>query len=321
MKIVVLDAETFHFDSPEPWAFLKSFGECELHALTPYEDAEIIARCQGADVVLTNKVPMPRAVLSQLPTLKCISVLATGYNIIDVQAAREYGVTVCNVPGYSTPCVVQHTLALMLELCNHVGQLSTTVHDGEWVRSPVFSYWPKSLVELQGLTVGIIGYGEIGGKVGEVVHALGAKVLGYRRSRRDGPSWDGFAWAEVEEICERADIISLHCPQTPENAGFVNAAFLKRMKPTAMLVNTARGGLIDEAALADALRSGEIAGAALDVVAAEPMREDCPLRGVPNCYITPHVAWSGLPSRMRLLETTAQNLHAFFDGQPQNVVS
>ncbi len=321
MKTVVLDAGTFHFDSPEPWAFLQTLGEVELHTLTPYADEEIVNLCRGAEFVLTNKVPLSQAVLEQLPELKCISVLATGYNIIDLDAAREAGVTVCNVPGYSTACVVQHTLALMLELCNHVGSLSQTVHAGDWVRSPLFSYWPKPLIELQGLTVGIIGYGEIGGQVGDVVHALGAEVLGYRRSRRDGPSWDGFAWAEVEEICERADIISLHCPQTPDNAKFINADFLRRMKPTAMLVNTARGGLIDEAALADALRRGEIAGAALDVVTHEPMREDCPLLGVENCLITPHVAWSGLPSRMRLLDTTEANLRAYLAGKPQNVVS
>lgn len=321
MKIVVLDTLTFHFDSNQPWSFLEAFGDVELYETTPSDEAVIAERCAGAEIVLTNKVPLSRAVLSQLPDLRLVSVLATGYNIVDVAAAAALGVTVSNVPDYGSGCVAQHTLALMLELCNNVGLHHASVQAGDWTRSPVYSYWRKPVVELDGATVGFIGYGEIGARVGELVHALGAKVMAHSPSRRRQPAWQPFAWAEVEEIFAQADVVSLHCPQTPANTGFINAALLATMKPGAFLVNTARGGLIDENALAEALRNGQPGGAALDVVGTEPMREDCPLLGVPNCLLTPHVAWSGLPSRQRLLKITEANVREFLAGEPQHVVS
>jgi glycerate dehydrogenase len=320
MKIVVLDAATLDFPD-SAWAGLRALGDVVLHALTSSDNAVIVERCAGADVVLTNKVPLNAAVLGELPGLRLVSVLATGHNIVDGKAARARGVPVCNVPGYSTMAVVQHTLALILEWQNQVALHDTAVRAGEWVRSPKFAFWKTPLREIAGDTVGIIGFGSIGARVGDVLHTLGANVLAHSRNRRGAPAWGPFAWAEVEEVFERADVVTLHCPQTPENTRFVNAALLARMKPTALLVNTARGGLIDEVALAAALRAGRPAAAALDVVTDEPMRADCPLLGLPNCLITPHIAWASEKARSRLLESTAANLRAFAAGTPQNVVN
>ncbi len=320
MKMVALDAATL--DLPEAaWAAVAHLGELVFHDLTPYVEATIVERCAGATVALTNKVPFSRATLEALPELKLIGVLATGYNIIDVEAARERGVMVCNVPAYSTTSVVQHTLALILELTNQVGSHSQAVDNGEWVRSERFSFWQQAPIELSGATVGIIGWGDIGSRVGAAVHALGARVLGSSRSRRNAPEWSPFEWAEIDAIFEQSDVVSLHCPQTPETTGLVNAERLGRMKPGAFIINTARGGLINEAELAEALRTDRIGGAALDVISAEPMRADNPLRVAPKCLITPHLAWASLPARERLLSITAANVRAFLAGDSLNVVT
>jgi glycerate dehydrogenase len=320
MKIAVLDAATLDFPAAA-WAALGALGDLTLHALTPNDRAAILKHCAGAQVILTNKVPLDAATLAALPDLRLISVLATGFNIIDARAARAQGVAVCNAPGYSTTAVAQHTLALMLEWSNQVALHQQSVQAGDWIRSPRFSYWKTPLRELAGRTVGLIGYGEIGSRVGDIVHALGANVLAHSRRRQRTPAWQPFAWAEIGEIFERADIVSLHCPQTPENTRFVNAALLARMKPDALLVNTSRGALVDEAALAAALRAGRPGAAAVDVVTQEPMRADCPLLGLPNCVITPHLAWASEEARRRLLEISAANVRAFLAGFPQNVVN
>ncbi|WP_309396030.1 D-2-hydroxyacid dehydrogenase [Cerasicoccus maritimus] len=319
MKIVILDAGTFYFEDEQPWRALRQFGELVIHEHTAA--STIVERCAGAQIVLTNKVPFSAETLQALPELKLISVLATGYNIIDTAVAKAQGVTVCNGPSYSTQSVAQHTLALILELCNNVGLHSQSVHVGDWVNSEGFCYWKKPLVQLEGATVGFVGWGEIGRRVGEQVRALGANVIAYTRSRKGAPEWDeGFAWADLDEVFAQSDVISLHCPQTPENTGLVNRERLAMMKDTAYLVNTARGGLIDETALVEALKNGVIAGAALDVVSKEPMAVDNPLLGAPNCLITPHVAWSSMPARQTLLDITLNNIRAFLDGEPQNVV-
>jgi glycerate dehydrogenase len=320
MKIAVLDAATLDFPD-DAWAAFRAVGELVLHPLTPSDPAAIRAHCAGAQIVLTNKVPLDAATLAALPDLRLIAVLATGFNIIDAQAARAWGVTVCNAPGYSTTAVAQHVVALMLEWANHVALHDESVRAGDWVRSPRFSYWKTPLRELAGRTVGLIGFGAIGARVGAVVHALGANVLAYSRRRQGAPDWQPFAWAEVGEIFERADIISLHCPQTPENTRFVNAALLARMKPDALFINTARGGLVDEGALAAALRMGRPGAAALDVVTQEPMRADCPLLGLPNCVITPHLAWASEEARRRLLAMVLANVQAYLAGTPQHVVN
>lgn len=319
MQIVVLDTATLGLPD-ESWDALAEFGDVELYARTPYEDAVIAERCAKASVVLTNKVPLSAEVFAQCPSIELVSVLATGYNVIDIEAARTHGVTVCNVPAYSTESVAQHTLALMLELTNRVGLHDFSVHRGDWCRSEEFAYWLTPMVELGEHTVGVVGVGMIGQRVAQMVCGFGGKVLGYSRRRRYPLRQENFAWADMEEIFERADVISLHCPQTPENAGFVNAELIARMKPGAFLINTARGGLINEHDLAVALHEGRLGGAALDVVSEEPMREDNPLLGAPNCIITPHMAWASLPSRERLLRNTLGNLRGYQNDHPVNVV-
>ncbi|MBK1857829.1 D-2-hydroxyacid dehydrogenase [Cerasicoccus arenae] len=322
MKIAILDAGTFNFDNLGPWEPLHQFGEVEIFERVPYEVDAIVNKCQGYDIVLTNKVPINAETIAQLPNLKMISVLATGHNIVDGSAARERNIPVCNAPNYSTQSVAQHTLALILELCNNVGLHSQSVHEGDWTRSEHFTYWKKPHIELTGATVGFIGWGEIGQRVGELVRALGANVLAYSRSRRNTPDWpNGFRWGDLGEVFAESDVLTLHCPQTSENLGFVNRERLISMKKTAFLVNTARGTLVDESALLDALQTGQIAGAALDVISKEPMTKDNPLLGAPNCYITPHVAWSSLPARRHLLEITFANIQAYLNGSPQNVVN
>jgi glycerate dehydrogenase len=320
MKIVVLDAETLGFND-SVWSELFDLGDVQLYASTPGDAGVIQERVCGADVVFTNKVPLSAELLEQAADLKFIGVLATGYNVVDVAAAARLGRTVCNVPTYGTATTAQHAVALILELCNQVGQHSASVHDGDWVRSELFSYWKQAPLELADLTVGIVGFGTIGRRVAVALNAMGAKVLASARTERNTPDYDGFEWATNEAIFERADIVSLHCPETPENSGFVNAALLATMKPGALLVNTARGGLVCEDSLAAALRSGQLAGAAVDVVRKEPMTADCPLLGVPNCIITPHIAWASEPARRRLLATSIDNLRQFFAGHPVNVVS
>lgn len=300
------------------WKEFTSLGSFTVYPRTPV--AEIVTRAQGAEVILTNKTPFDRATLSQLPALRCICVTATGYNVVDVDAARERGIIVCNVPGYSTPSVVQHTLALMLELTNHVGLHAQAVRDGAWQSSPDFAFWSAPLVELHGLTLGIVGFGTIGRGVAAVAHALGMRVLAAgRRLPADLPSW--VEWTDRDSLFQRADIVTLHCPLTPETKGMIHAGSLAKMKSTAFLINTGRGPLVDEAALADALQSGRIAGAAMDVLSVEPPRSGSPLITAKNCLITPHQAWASKAARQRLLSECAANVRGFLTGAPRNVVN
>ncbi len=320
MKIVILDAGTLDLDS-SVWRDLEALGELTLFAGTPSDDTVIAERIDGARAVFTNKVPLSASVLRGAADLKFIGVLATGYNIIDIEAARAMGQTVCNVPGYSTASTAQHAVALILELCNQAGHHSQSVHAGDWIRSDHFSYWHSAPRELAAMTVGVVGFGTIGRRVASALHAMGATILASARTPRDAPDYPGFEWATNEAIFERADLVTLHCPETPENSGFVNAERLRSMRPGGLLVNTARGGLVDEPALADALRRGHLGGAAVDVVRQEPMREDCPLLGVERCIITPHIAWASEPARLRLVQASVDQLRAFLDGTPVNVVS
>lgn len=320
MKIVILDAGTLAFDK-SAWNGLREFGELNIYERTAHDTEEIAARIEGAGAVFTNKVPLSRDVLKSARCLRYIGVLATGYNIIDIETANSLGQTVCNVPGYSTASTSQHAVALILELCNQAGSHSYSVHAGDWVKSPHFSYWHTPPRELADMTVGIVGFGTIGRRVASALNALGARILASARKPRDSPNYEGFEWASNEEIFERADIVSLHCSETPENSGFVNRPLLGSMRQGAFLVNTARGGLVDERALADALRSGHLAGAAVDVVRQEPMADDCPLLGVNNCFITPHIAWASEPARRRLVDASVAQLRAFLAVNPINVVS
>ncbi len=310
IRLVALDAETL--DLPDTaWQAIQSEGELILHDHTPYEEEVILERCAGAQVVLSNKVPLMRPVLQQLPDLKLICVLATGTNNVDLEAAGELGIEVRNVPAYSTVSVAQHALALLLELTNRTGHYSHSVHQGDWTRSRQFCYWHHQIPELSGKTAGMVGFGQIGRATAAVFHALGMRILANTRTPRNEPDWEGFAWKSIEEIFEQADVISLHCPLTPENAGFVNADLLARCKPGALLINTARGPLVDETALRAALDSGQLAGVGIDVVAEEPMVENHPLLGAPNCIITPHLAWASVEARQRLMDITVENIRSF----------
>ena len=316
-RIVVLDGATLD-PGDNPFDPLASFGPLEVHARTPPE--LVVTRAHGADAVLTNKTVLDARAFENLPGLRLVCVLATGVNVVDLTAARRHGVTVCNVPGYAVESVAQHAFALILEAANAVGEHMVAVREGEWAASKDFSFWKRPLVELAGRTIGIVGHGAIGARVGEIAHALGMEVLAYRRSPGDAPGYPGFAWSSIEDIFSAADVVTLHCPLTDENRHFVDDRLLSSMKDGSILVNTARGLLIDEAALVRALDRGRPAFAGLDVLSAEPPPKDHPLTSHPRAIVTPHIAWATLAARKRLMNVTVQNVRAFAEGRPQNVV-
>lgn len=318
MRIVILDAFTTNPGDLD-WGPVASLGDLAVHDRTP--EGEIVARAAGAEAVLTNKTPLHAATLAALPALRYVGVLATGVNVVDLAAAKTAGITVTNVPGYGTPGVAQAVFALLLELTNRTGGLAAGVRAGRWQACDDFCYWDGELVELEGLTLGIAGYGAIGRRVARIAAAFGMRVVAASRSRRAGGAEEGVEFLDLDAVFRVADVVSLHCPLTPETARLVNAARLATMKPTAYLINTARGGLVDEQALADALVAGTIAGAGLDVLATEPPRAGSPLIAAPNCVITPHVAWATTKARARLIAAVAENLAAFQGGRPRNVVN
>lgn len=316
MNIVVLDGFTLN-PGDLNWDELRALGSCEVFPRTPPE--ETVRRAVTANIVLTNKVVLNREVLSQLPALRYIGVLATGYNVVDTVAAGERGVTVTNVPDYSTRSVAQLTFALILELAHHAGHHAQTVRDGRWSRNADFCYWDGPLVELAGLTLGIVGYGRIGRAVANLALAFGMRVLVHSRTPPAAlPA--GVEFAGLEALLRQSDIVSLHCPLTPETHQLVNATSLAQMKPGAFLINTGRGSLVDEAALATALNDGQLAGAGLDVLSTEPPPASNPLLQARNCIVTPHVGWATGAARRRLLRVAVDNLRAFLAGRPQNVV-
>jgi len=309
MNILVLDGHTLN-PGDLSWDPLRKLGSCEIYERSTAD--EIVPRSKGAEIVLTNKVVLSRAYMETVPSLKYIGVTATGYNIVDVAAARERSIVVTNVPTYGTKSVAQMTFALLLELTQHVGHHAQTVRDGRWTRSPDFCYWDYPLIELDGLTMGIIGYGRIGQAVGELARAFGMKVIAHSRKQSS---------EELERLFRESDVISLHCPLTPETKHLVNTKRLGWMKPTAFLLNTSRGPLVDEAALAEALNAGRIAGAGLDVLSVEPPLADNSLFKAKNCFITPHIAWATRAARSRLMDAAVDNVRAFLAGKPKNVVS
>ncbi len=315
-KIVVLDAHTLN-PGDLSWAPLQALGPCEIHARS--ERAESVARAAGAAIVLTNKTPLGRAELGALPQLRYVGVLATGYDVVDVRAAGERGVVVCNVPAYGTASVAQMTFALLLELCDQVGLHAEAARAGRWSASGEFSYRERPLLELSGLTLGLVGLGRIGQAVARIGAAFGMQLLAV--SSRLPPPDLVLEQCALPELFERADVVSLHCPLVKETAGMVGAELLGRMKPSALLINTARGALIDELALARALERGALGGAALDVLAVEPPPADHPLLHAPRCLVTPHIAWATRASRARLLDIAIDNVRAFLSGTPRNVVS
>jgi len=318
VKIVVLDGRTLNSD-PKAWAGLNRFGEVVYHDIS--EPGEVLSRSQGADVLVVNKCPIRAAVIEKLPALRFIAVTATGFDCVDVDAARSRGVPVSNVPEYGTDSVAQTTFALLLELCQHVGLHAEAVRAGEWTRQADFSMRKTPLIELANKSMGIVGYGRIGRRVAEIARAFGMKTIAHRPSGKAGSIDGSLPTCGLDELFERADVVSLHCPLTPETRGMVNRERLRRAKPTAFLVNTARGALVVEQDLADALNAGEIAGAAVDVVAQEPITADNPLLTAKNCLITPHNAWATAEARARLLEATIANIAAFAAGAPTHVVN
>lgn len=318
MKIVVLDGYTLN-PGDNPWNEVEALGELVLYDRT--DSGLVIERSLGADVVITNKVKLTREVIHQLPSLKYITVTATGFDVVDIQTARERGIPVSNVPIYGTDSVAQHVIAMLLHFSNQIDLHDSEVHRGEWGHCPDFCFWRTPLTELAGMTMGIIGFGRIGRRVGELAHALGMGVLACDDYQQRPPDYAPFAWASLDEITTRSDVITLHCPLTDKSRGLVNREFLSRVKPTCLLINTARGPLVVDSDLADALNQGQLAGAAVDVVSVEPIRADNPLLSAKNCLITPHIAWATLAARKRLMKTTAENIRAFQEGKAQNVVN
>ncbi len=316
MRIVVLDGFTLNPGDLE-WGALAALGELSVFERTP--PGRVLERAAGAEVVLTNKTPLTAEVLAGLPALRYIGVLATGYNVVDVAAARARGVTVSNVPAYSTRSVQQMTFALLLELTQRCGEHDRAVRAGGWSRCEDFSFQLAPLVELDGLTFGVLGYGAIGRAVAQTALSFGMRVAVTSRTRPQALQ-EGVGWVGLEELFRSSDVLSLHCPLTPETAQVISARTLAWMKPTARLINTGRGGLVDEAALARALAEGRLAGAGLDVLSTEPPEPSNPLLAAPNCVITPHCAWATRAARQRLLGTAVANVRAYQAGRPQNVV-
>ena len=316
MNITYLDGYTLN-PGDLSWEPLEKLGNFTVYDRTPPED--VVARASDADIVLTNKVYFSAETLAQLPKLRYIGVSATGYNNVDLAAARAQGITVTNVRGYSTSAVAQHTFSLLLGLTNHTELHSRSVRAGDWTNAADWCYWKTPLVEIAGKTIGLIGLGDIGTQVARIALAFGMRVLAHRKS--NAPAEEGIALVELDELLRKSDVISLHCPLTDETKEIINADSLAKMKPSAYLINTGRGGLIREQDLADALNGDQLAGAAVDVLSTEPPKPDNPLFTAKNCLVTPHVAWAFFESRQRLMQMAADNISAFQRGQPTNVVS
>jgi glycerate dehydrogenase len=318
MKIVVLDGHTVN-PGDNPWEPMAALGELTVHERTPAD--QVVGRAGEAEIILTNKTLLPADLLAQLPRLRFIAVLATGYNVVDVAAAVRLGIPVANVPEYGSDSVAQHTFALLLELTNHVALHDAAVKAGEWSAASDFSFWNASLTELAGKTMGIVGLGRIGRRVAAIARAFGMEIAAFNPRHRTALEGVPVAWLGLRELFAQADVVSLHSPLTAENSGFVNAGLLGVMKPDAFLLNTARGALVNETDLAQALNSVRIAGAGLDVAAVEPITPDNPLLAARNCLITPHIAWASLAARRRLMAAAARNVAAFLEGSPINVVN
>ncbi len=314
-KIVVLDGHTLNPDDLS-WSPLQELGDVTIYPRTNPED--VISRSKDADALIINKIKMTREVIGQLPKLSYIGLMATGFDNVDIDAAREAGICVTNVPGYSTPSVAQHTFALILQLSNRVALHNQSVHEMEWVRSADFSYYKHPIPEMYGKTIGLVGYGAISSSVEKIAHAFGMNIL-IASEHADKAEFGRIVG--LEELFEKSDIISLHTALTEKSAGMVNAKLISLMKPTAWIINTARGGLINEKDLSDALHDGRIAAAAVDVLSKEPPPADNPLLTAPRCIITPHISWASVESRQRLMQALVENLLAYQSGEKRNVIN
>lgn len=319
MKIVDLDGYALN-PGDLSWAGFEQFGDLTTYDRTDADDDEIVNRIGDAEIVLTNKAPLDKQVIDQAPKLQYIGVLATGFNVIDTAAAKDNNVIVTNIPSYGTDAVAQHTFALLLEIVNQVGLHSQAVRAGEWTHAKDFTFWKTPLISLTGKTLGIIGYGHIGQAVAQVAHAFGMRVIFYNHHTKD-VSEDWIKQVPLEDLYAKADVISLHAPQTSETAGMIDQAAISQMKDGVILINTARGGLINEADVASALNTGKIYAYGADVAATEPIAADNPLLTAKNTFLTPHIAWAATEIRNRLMGIAVNNLKAFINGQPQNVVN
>lgn len=323
MKIVVLDGYTLN-PGDLTWDALEKLGNVTVYDRTSSDEADwelIVQRMAGADVVYTNKTPLTRKIMEKNPNLKLISVMATGFNVVDVAAAKELGIVVSNVPIYGTAAVSQTAIALLLEMCHHVGSHDISVHNGDWIACKDYSYWNYPLIELAGKTMGIIGLGRIGRATAKIAQAMGMKVIAYDEYQDLSIETETLKYVDCDTLFKNADVIVLHCPQTPTNTGMINKDAIAKMKQGVMIINNSRGLLINEQDLCDGLNSGKIAGAALDVIAVEPMAANNVLLSAKNCIITPHLSWAPRESRERLLGTAVENLQEFMKGTPINVVN
>jgi glycerate dehydrogenase len=317
MKIVVLDGYTLN-PGDLTWDGLKQIGDLDVYDRTP--ENEIVSRVGSAEIVYTNKTPLSKETLAKLPDVKWIGVLATGYNVVDVAAAKEQGILVTNIPTYGTTAVAQFTFALLLEMCHHVWAHSEEVKKGAWSSCPDFCFWNFPLIELAGKTMGIIGFGRIGQNVAAIAQALGLRVLAFDQYVNKSLESDTLKYADLDTVLAQSDIISLHCPLFESTKGIINQSNIAKMKDGVMIINTSRGPLIVAQDLADALNSGKVSGAAIDVLDVEPARMDNPLMSAKDCIITPHIAWAPKESRQRLMDIAVNNLKSFIEGTPVNTV-
>lgn len=317
MKIVMLDSYTTN-PGDLSWGDFEKLGDFTAYDYTPAD--KTVERAKDADVVITNKTLLPREILEQLPECKYIGLLSTGFNVVDVDYAKSRNIPVCNVPTYSTQAVAQLTFALITEIYNNVALHNKAVHNGEWTACRDFCFWKTPLINLQGKTIGIIGYGKIGSAVAKIADAYEMNILCYVPSKKPQPNFNNFKFVTLDELLEKSDIVSLHCPLTPATTKMVNNEFLSKMKKSAVLINTSRGASVDEDALADALKRGRIYAAGVDVLSTEPPKADNPLLHCDNCIITPHIAWAGLETRQRLISIVYDNLKSFIDGKVVNNV-
>ena len=318
MKIVVLDSYALN-PGDLSWDWLKALGECEIYDRTPAD--KILERCMGADIILTNKTPLTRETLTKLHGLKYIALLSTGYNIVNCACARELGVPVSNIPAYSTNAVAQLTFSLILEITNGAGLHSESVRAGEWSSCPDFCYWKTPLTELCGKTIGIVGFGQIGQAVADIAEAFKMNIVAVSGHETDQSHRKNFKWTDMDALARTSDIITFHCPLTEKTTGLVNEEFIEKCKDGAIIINTSRGPVVNDNALAKALNSGKLRGAGLDVLSVEPPQKDNPLLSAKNCIITPHIAWAAFETRERLMNILRENLTAYFNGTPQNVVN
>lgn len=318
LKFVVLDSYALN-PGDLSWEWLENLGECEIYDRTPAD--KILERCMGADVVITNKTPITKDTLSKLSNLKYIALESTGYNVVDYEYAKEMGVPVSNIPAYSTNAVAQLTFSLILEITNAVGIHSESVRNGDWANCPDFCYWKTPLTELCGKTLGIVGFGQIGQAVADIAEAFKMNIVAVSGHETDQSHRKNFSWVDMDTLAKKSDIISFHCPLTEKTTGLVNEEFISKCKDGAIIINTSRGPVVDDQALANALNCGKLRGAGLDVLTVEPPKADNPLLSAKNCFITPHIAWAGFETRERLMNILEENVKAYLNGNPQNVVN